>query len=76
MSTAQPGEWVRRENRRVDAREQLRDEVLTNPQIGAELLPRPADPEWHLRNVFTKLGISCWRELRDALLERRTVAAV
>jgi DNA-binding CsgD family transcriptional regulator len=112
------GEWLRRENRRVDAREQLRvahqmlgdmgmeafaerarrelqatgetvrkrtvetlDELTpqeaqiarlaaggeTNPSIGAQLFLSPRTVEWHLRKVFTKLGISSRRELRGAL---------
>ena len=112
------GEWLRREQRRVDAREQLRaahemftamgaegfaerarvellatgetvrkrtvetrDELTaqeaqiarlardgrTNPEIGAQLYISPRTVEWHLRNVFTKLGIRSRRELHDAL---------
>ena len=112
------GEWLRRENRRADAREQLRiaheaflavgadafaerarhellatgekvrsrrddtrDELtpqeeqiarlardgLTNPEIGAQLFLSPRTVEWHLRKVFTKLGISSRRQLRSAL---------
>jgi DNA-binding CsgD family transcriptional regulator len=118
------GEWLRREGRRVDAREQLRvareallatgaeafaerarhellatgekvrkrrddtrDELTpqeeqiarlaregrTNPEIGAELFLSPRTVEWHLKKVFTKLGISSRRALRDAL--PRAVAA-
>jgi DNA-binding CsgD family transcriptional regulator len=116
------GEWLRRENRRVDAREQLRlahtmladmgmepmaerarrellatgetvrkrtvetlDELTpqeaqiarlaadgqTNPEIGAQLFLSPRTVEWHLRKVFTKLGISSRRELRSALPDDR-----
>jgi DNA-binding CsgD family transcriptional regulator/tetratricopeptide (TPR) repeat protein len=112
------GEWLRRENRRVDAREQLRtayemlvaigmeafaerarlelqatgekvrkravdtrDDLtaqerqigrlardgLSNPEIGARLFLSPRTVEWHLRNVFTKLGIRSRRELANAL---------
>ena len=108
------GEWLRREGRRVDAREQLRAahdtfaapaprrspsapaassaatgetvprrtaqtrDVLTpqeaqiarlaadgqtNPEIGAQLFISPRTVEYHLRKVFTKLGISSRREL-------------
>ena len=112
------GEWLRREDRRVDAREQLRAahevfsragtqafaerarrelsatgetvsrrtaetrdaltpqeeqvarlaaEGRTNPEIGAQLFISPRTVEYHLRKVFTKLGISSRRELRGAL---------
>ena len=112
------GEWLRRKQRRVDAREQLhaahqmftemdmesfgerarrelmatgetvrkrtdetRNELtaqeaqiarfagegLTNPEIGAQLFISSRTVEWHLRKVFTKLGISSRRELRTAL---------
>jgi DNA-binding CsgD family transcriptional regulator len=112
------GEWLRRENRRVDAREQLRtahemlvaigmeafagrargelqasgekvrrrtvetrDDLtaqeqqiarlardgLSNPEIGTRLFLSPRTVEWHLRNVFTKLGIRSRRELSNAM---------
>jgi DNA-binding CsgD family transcriptional regulator len=111
------GEWLRRERRRVDSREQLRiahvmysemgmdafaerarrermatgetvrrrnpetrdnltaqeaqiarlaAEGCTNPEIGAQLFISPRTVEWHLRKVFTKLGISSRKELRAA----------
>jgi ATP/maltotriose-dependent transcriptional regulator MalT len=114
------GEWLRREGRRVDAREQLRsahdrfgemsmaafaerarvelmatgDKVrkrspetrahltpheeqiarlardgFTNPEIGAQLYISAKTVEWHLSNVFMKLGIRSRRELRSALPE-------
>jgi DNA-binding CsgD family transcriptional regulator len=112
------GEWLRRENRRVDARLQLRaayemfaaigaddfaerarrelmatgehvrkrtvetrDDLtaqesqiarlardgLTNPEIGSRLFLSPRTVEWHLRKVFTKLGVGSRRELMKAL---------
>ncbi len=112
------GEWLRREGRRVDAREHLRtanellvalgmeafaerarrellatgekvrkrtietrDELtaqereiarlardgLTNPEIGARLFLSPRTVEWHLKKVFTKLGISSRMNLHEAL---------
>jgi DNA-binding CsgD family transcriptional regulator len=120
------GEWLRREQRRVDAREQLRaahemfttmgaqgfaerarvellatgetvrkrtvetrDELTaqetqiarlardgrTNPEIGAQLYISPRTVEWHLKNVFTKLGIRSRRELHDALPEEPSAIA-
>jgi DNA-binding CsgD family transcriptional regulator len=39
----------------------------TNSEIGAELFLSPRMVEWHLRKVFTKLGISSRRELSSAL---------
>ena len=112
------GEWLHRENRRTDAREQLRtahdmlaamgaeafaerarNELLaagevvrqrtaepastltaqeahiarlaadghTNPEIAAQLFLSARTVEWHLRKIFTKLGISSRRELHKAL---------
>jgi DNA-binding CsgD family transcriptional regulator len=122
------GEWLRRENRRVEAREQLRTayqmlaamgidgfaeraraELLatgetvrrrrmetaaeltpqeirivrlavdghTNPEISTQLFLSPRTVEWHLRKVFTKLGINSRRELPTVLpdLERDAVLA-
>jgi DNA-binding CsgD family transcriptional regulator len=112
------GEWLRRENRRVDARIQLRaaheefvsigmegfaerarveldatgekvrkrvaetrddltpqerqiaqlaSERLSNQEIGAQLFLSHRTVEWHLRNVFIKLGITSRRELHQRL---------
>ncbi len=112
------GEWLRRQGRRVDARQQLRtahemlntagaegfaerarhelaatgetvrkrviqtvDELTaqeaqiarlagaghTNPEISTQLFISRRTVEWHLRKVFTKLGISSRHEIRDVL---------
>ena len=112
------GEWLRRENRRVDARTQLRSayhmlsamgagafaerarrelvaagvtlprqpleapialtaqeatvarlarDGQTNAEIGAQLFLSARTVEWHLGNVFSKLGITSRRDLRRAL---------
>jgi DNA-binding CsgD family transcriptional regulator len=112
------GEWLRRENRRIDAREQLRRahqmlqtmgaegfaerarrelmaagqavrkrtaeaaggltaqeqqiarrarEGRTNAEIGAELFLSPRTVEWHMSNVFIKLGITARGKLWHVL---------
>jgi DNA-binding CsgD family transcriptional regulator len=46
----------------------------SNSEIGAELFLSPRTVEWHLRKVFTKLGISSRRELQAALPDRTGLA--
>lgn len=120
------GEWLRRENRRVDARAQLgvahdmfseigaeafaeraRSELqatgakvrnhvvathaaltaqeaqiarlagegLTNSEIGVQLFISRHTVEWHLRKVFSKLGIASRKEIRTMRLDGEATSA-
>lgn len=69
------GERIR--NRTIETRDdltaqerqiaQLARDGLSNPAIGARLFLSPRTVEWHLRKVFTKLGIRSRSELPSAL---------
>ena len=69
------GEKVRK--RTVDTRDELTPQEaqiarmaadgLSNPEIGAQLFLSTRTVEWHLRKVYSKLGISSRKELRSRL---------
>ncbi|SHN26615.1 helix-turn-helix transcriptional regulator [Cryptosporangium aurantiacum] len=42
---------------------------FTNPEIGERLFLSPRTIEWHLRNIFTKMGVNSRRQLRDVFTE-------
>ncbi|MDQ3893410.1 MAG: LuxR C-terminal-related transcriptional regulator, partial [Actinomycetota bacterium] len=80
------GTGARVRKRKVEARVELTAQEaqvarlardgLSNPEIGAKLFISARTVEWHVGKVFSKLGISSRKQLRDALADDRQRAGV
>ena len=46
---------------------------MTNQEVARELYVSPKTVEFHLSNVFTKLGITSRRQLRQGILSTQTL---